>query len=178
MRERRPVDHSGHNIREGDIVSIDQRRLPWGRRDRLYLVRRLVKDSAFPQPCAVITPIDKPSYDLTYYVGYLNKVDVTTIPADKWDEFMEWLNDSEPDPKVVESLRKLFASPTPWESEEVMLEPETSGKHQAYVSRTLDHTTIVVIGHDLIVEEYSQSSESFTDGVRLGLRGAGIEVLP
>jgi hypothetical protein len=178
MRERHPIDHSGHNIREGDIVRINKR-VPtmWGRPDRLYLVRRLVKNSAFPQPCAVITPIDKPSYDQTFYVGYLIKVDVTTIPADKWDEFMEWL-DAPPDPEVVEALRKLFASPTIQEREEVMLEPDQTGKLQAYVGRTLDHTTIVIIGHDLTVREHSDASGDFAAGLRKGLEGAGIEVIP
>jgi uncharacterized protein (DUF1778 family) len=40
---------------------------------------------------------------------------VTIIPADKWDEFIEWL---EALPEDVPGLRKLMSTPLPWETEE------------------------------------------------------------
>ena len=99
---------------------------------------------------------------------------MTIIPADKWDEFMAWL-DAPPDPKVIESLRRLFARPLPWEEN---MERTESGKLQAVIVRTIDYETVVVIGHDLIVERHGDHSDSFAEGLRKGMEASGIEVLP
>jgi len=98
---------------------------------------------------------------------------VTTIPADKWDEFMAWLDGPE-DPEVIKSLRRLFARPLPWEK---TVQRTETGKLQAVVIRG-DDGTVIVIGHDLIVEEHDEGSDSFVIGLRTGLEAAGIEVLP
>lgn len=106
------IDHSVHDIRPGDLVTISRAlhpQSPWP--GRWYRVKRLVKRSRNPRPCAVVEPWEGPRYECTYWVGWLNKIETTTIPTDKWDEFMEWL-DKPSDPEVVESLRRLFATPT------------------------------------------------------------------